>query len=141
MEITGKLYQVTEAKTFETGRSIQEFYLDCTNYNPTTGEKRENYVKFQCWGGIINLSEFIPNDVIKVSFGIRGNWYTGRDGNTYFSQGLNAYRVEKVLPLIHGMPQQPQPAVPPTPAIPPTTGVAPATNLTENISEDDDLPF
>lgn len=146
MEITGKLYSVENAKTFDSGHMVQEFYLDCTHYDPFTGEKKDNFIKFQNWNEKINFNNILPNDNIKVSFGIKGSWYIGRDGNNYFSQNLNAYKVEKVVPLVGGVPK-PQAAsqqtTPPTPAIvypetPPQVAVPPTSSENE---EDDDLPF
>lgn len=79
MEITGKLLKVGPLKTFESGFTVKEFYLDCSEFSRNTGEKIENLIKLQLTGSYTDIVDVYPiGTMLAVSFNIRGRVYKKR---------------------------------------------------------------
>ena len=74
MEIIGTIHSIQELKTFDSGFMVQEFYLNISKSNQYTGEKYENYAKFQVVNQKIKLELFNLGDVVRVYFGINGRF-------------------------------------------------------------------
>ncbi len=93
MEITGKLLEIREVKTFDSGFMVQEFVLDISRYNQLTGEVYENFALLQSANEKIDFTGFKIGDAVKVSFGINGRKYE-KEGNVNYFQNLSAYKME-----------------------------------------------
>lgn len=94
MEVTARLASLGEVKQFESGFMLQEFYLDATRFNQTTGEKYSNYIKLQNANERLDLSPIDIGDMVKVEFGVSGRFYANQEGESRHSQNLNAYKIE-----------------------------------------------
>lgn len=132
MELVGIFKKASNIKTFESGFTVQEFYLDNQNFNQSTGELYSNHLKFQLIGDKTNLiSNIKPGDRIKVFFRIKGQTFIKEDGTKGHAQNLNAWKVEAVQSTNTTQ------APPSTPT--PKPQQAPEPKVEEE--EDDDLPF
>lgn len=97
MELRGILLNKSEVKTFESGFSIQEFYLDCKRFNPNTGEPIENVLKFQTSRSVVldTLSGLSKGQNVIVSFNPQGRVYDKKDGTgNGHAQNLDAWKIE-----------------------------------------------
>lgn len=98
MEITGTIKEIGKIKEFNNDFKVQDLILDISQYNQTTGEKYENFVKLQ-----ISKSkpmDFINNckigEVVKVNFNLSGKFLTNEEtGKEFFIQNLNAWKIER----------------------------------------------
>ncbi|MFT5466803.1 MAG: single-strand DNA-binding protein [Verrucomicrobiales bacterium] len=84
-EIDGKIHQIDDIQTFNSGFSKREFVVEVED------GKFPQMLKFECVKDKTALTDgHGVGDVVKVSFDIRGNEYNGR-----YYVNLNAWRVEK----------------------------------------------
>lgn len=98
MEITGKIKTIGNIKEFDNNFRVQEIILDITQYNQTTGEKYENYIKVQVSKSkpFETLGNCKVDDIIKVDFNINGRFFVKKDtGEEIFMQNLDCWRIEK----------------------------------------------
>lgn len=138
--------------------------MDNSTFDQFTGEKRENFLKFQVTNKNIEKLQNIPvGAIIKVTFGIRGRFFDGTDRETgatkkMHGQNLDAYGFEVIqmppqeqptayAPAPHEQNSYRQPA-PPTVQQPQQTAMLdaygnpiPANQAPANQQDDDDLPF
>ena len=138
MVIIGIIHSIQNPKTFESGFTVQEFYLDTSRHNQYTDEKYENYAKFQVLNKKINLELFKPDDIVRVSFNINGKVIDQKDSSgkvvdqkddskkKFFVQNLTAYKIE---------PYQR------SKDIQPTVLASEQAKEMHSLEKDDDLPF
>ena len=97
-EITGIFLGATEKKLLENGKCVRDFYLDITTRNSPTGRAEPNTPCFGLYGDKCNLVDNLEkNQLIKVTFFIRGKKYTNRTtGKAAVFTGLSAWNIEPV---------------------------------------------
>ncbi|PZP49354.1 MAG: hypothetical protein DI598_08030 [Pseudopedobacter saltans] len=93
-EISGKLIEkyntVQRTSTFRT----REFVIEVSE--EANGRTFYNYVKFQCVQDKTEiLDRFNNNDILKVTFNIRGTKWE-KDGKVNYITNLDAWRIESV---------------------------------------------
>tara|TARA_Y100000782_G_C10188538_1_gene268586 strand:- start:10703 stop:11080 length:378 start_codon:yes stop_codon:yes gene_type:complete len=123
VEITGRIKEIFEAQTFNSGFKKLEFVV-------TTQEQYPQDLKLELVQDKVDLINGMnKGDEVKAQVNLRGNEYQGR----YFVN-LQAWRVEKVQPEASSNPGMPSP--------PPSSG-APLPNEPAPFDTDgeDDLPF
>lgn len=99
-QITGKLEFVGEtiARTPKNGGQPfyrREFVLDCTRYNPDTGEPCENHPKFELSGNNCTLlDQFQISQKVTVDFSLKGAKYPDQQtGEIKYFTSINAFRI------------------------------------------------
>ena len=99
-QITGKLELVGEtiARTSKNGGQPfyrREFVLDCTRYNPDTGEPWENHPKFELAGNNCTLlDQFQIGQKVTVDFSLKGAKYPDQQtGEIKYFTSINAFRI------------------------------------------------
>ena len=99
-QITGKLELVGEtiARTPKNGGQTfyrREFVLDCTRYNPDTGEPWENHPKFELAGNNCTLlDQFQIGQKLTVDFSLKGAKYPDQQtGEIKYFTSINAFRI------------------------------------------------
>lgn len=145
-QITGKLEHVGEtvARTPKNGGQLfyrREFVLDCTRYNPDTGEPWENHPKFELSGNNCTLlDQFQLGQRLTVDFSLKGAKYNDQTTNEvkYFTS-INAFRVA-LAEQQQGQYQQGQQAVQ-QPAQSQQQQFPPKVDMNGVPVENDDLPF
>lgn len=102
-QITGKLEVVgdTIARTSKNGGQPfyrREFVLDCTRYNPDTGEPWENHPKFELAGNNCTLlDQFQIGQKVAVDFSLKGAKYPDQQtGEIKYFTSINAFRITLV---------------------------------------------
>ena len=149
-QITGKLELVGEtiARTPKNGGQPfyrREFVLDCTRYNPDTGEPWENHPKFELSGNNCSLIEqFQIGQRLTVDFSLKGTKYADQQtGEIKYFTSINAFRIAPAEQRQQQQDFQPQTA---------PTGMQPSAQQTQQpfppkVDENgapvdnDDLPF
>ena len=149
-QITGKLELVGEtiARTPKNGGQPfyrREFVLDCTRYNPDTGEPWENHPKFELSGNNCSLIEqFQIGQRLTVDFSLKGTKYADQQtGEIKYFTSINAFRIAPAEQRQQHQDFQPQTA---------PTGMQPSAQQTQQpfppkVDENgapvdnDDLPF
>ena len=151
-QITGKLELVGETVARNSSNGGQPFYrrefvLDCTRYNPDTGEPWYNYPKFELSGNKCTLIDhFQIGQRLTVDFSLKGTKYTDeKTGETKFFTTINAFGIAlaqqgqqqqtQYQPATAPTNQQPAQQMQATPPFPP--------QVDENGVQvnNDDLPF
>lgn len=98
-QITGKIEDigVTIPITTKSGQIIyrRELVLDCTRYNPETGEQWENHPKFEFAGNNCRiLDQFQKDQRVTVDFSLKGAKYPDpQTGEIKYFTSINAFRV------------------------------------------------
>lgn len=94
MTITGTLFLI-EGKLRKTDKmEIQEFILDASTFDIHSGDRRENYLKFQCINNKCSLlNGFKVGDSVTVSFYPNGRFYQ-KDGKDLHIQNNNVFKIE-----------------------------------------------
>lgn len=100
--IVGKVYRINKPKFREnknTGKTYatQEIFLQDVRYDSRTGEKLyENHVMFEFGGDKIHqLDNFKVGDMVQISFGIQGRFYTDKTTmEERFFQSVHGSRIE-----------------------------------------------
>ena len=93
--------------------SKRDVVLDCTRYNPVSGEPEENIISLEFSGyKVEELNNFKEGDMVTVSFVIQGRRYTDRTGvekifTAIRPYKIEAYRTQQVAP--QQAPEKPQP--------------------------------
>ena len=151
-QITGKLELVGETTARNSSNGGQPFYrrefvLDCTRYNPDTGEPWENHPKFELSGNRCTLiDQFQIGQRVTVDFSLKGSKYTDeKTGEIKYFTTIGAFGIALAQ---QGQQQQTQyqPATAPTNQQPAqqTAGQQPfPPQVGENGApvENDNLPF
>ena len=111
-QITGKLEFVgdTVARTPKNGHQPfyrREFVLDCTRYNPDTGEPWENHPRFELSGKNCSLVEqFQVGQRLTVDFTLKGAKYVDQQtGETKYFTTINAFQIALAEAQNHYHPQ------------------------------------
>lgn len=148
-QITGKIEVIgaTASITSKDGSKTyhkRELVLDCTRYNPNTGEPWENYPKFELSGNnCAILDQFQVGQRVTVDFSLRGVKYTDQTtGEIKYFTGVCAFKVQLAQQTYQNQPatalsnQQPQTM---------SSGAVPFPPQIDNngmpIENKDDLPF
>ncbi len=149
-QITGKLEFMGEtiARTPKNGGQPfyrREFVLDCTRYNPETGEPWENHPKFELSGNNCSLIEqFQIGQRLTVDFSLKGAKYPDQQtGEIKYFTSINAFKIAPAEQRQQQQDFQPQTA---------PTGMQPSVQQTQQpfppkVDENgapvdnDDLPF
>lgn len=98
-QITGKIEVIgaTTPITTKTGSTIyrRELVLDCTRFNPDTGEPWENHPKFELGGQNVNiLDQFQVGQRVTVDFSLRGAKYPDQTtGEIKYFTSISAFKV------------------------------------------------
>lgn len=150
-QITGKLELVGETIARNSSNGGQPFYrrefvLDCTRFNPDTGEPWENHPKFELSGNKCTLiDQFQIGQRLTVDFSLRGSKYTDeKTKETKYFTTISAFGI--ALAQQPGQQQQNgyQPTMAPTnqqPAQMQQNPFPPQVGEGEVPPENDDLPF
>lgn len=97
MELHGMLRSIGRVERITESFTKVDVILDTSTYEQGTGKKYENYAKLQFINDHINkLSEFREGDRVKIGFRISGKESTTSEGKAFFSQNLNAFKIEKI---------------------------------------------
>lgn len=151
--ITGRILLIGEVENIPYQDKIlrkREVVLDCSRFDTMTGEKKENYPKFEFTGKHVDdLNNYQAGQFVTVSFLLSGRKVEKEGKTTYFTN-ITAYKIEPYQRYNNGA-QQAQPSQPytPQPVVqnhqPQTTAPQP-TPFPPDIDEQgnpakDDLPF
>ena len=97
MEIRGAILAINPVREISEKFSVQEIYLDTSNYNNFTGEKYENATMVQNINGKVNVTGLKRGDVVDVKAYLNGRFFKKKDGEAGFMQSLNLSSIEKAL--------------------------------------------
>ncbi len=99
-EISGKLIEKFDPIQVSDKFRKREFVVEKTE---TAGSAEYiNYIKFQLTQDRCNLIEaFHTNDMIKISFNIKGNRWE-RDGNVNYFTNLDVWRIDQLSDKLNG---------------------------------------
>ena len=90
----------------------REIVLDCSRFDTMTGEKKENYPKFEFTGKHVDdLNNYQVGQFVTVSFLLSGR-KVEKDGKTSYFTNITAYKIEPYQRYNSGA-QQAQPYTPP----------------------------
>lgn len=140
-QITGKILHigdVLQVATKDASRPLlkRSVVLDCTRFDPYTGERdvHENTPELEFAGEKLceELKSYEKGEVVTVSFDVRGARYTTKDGKQAIFTRLVPYRIEKRQrsgSTAAGVAQQT------------ATDATPQENAPQNEGEANDLPF
>lgn len=128
-QISGRVIAVSQVQTVATTDASKpplkkrEIYIDCTRYDPYTGERSqyENKPLLE-FAGDKTLEKVSPvldqvqkNDIVTISFELVGRQYKGQDGKTKFSTGIRCYDIAITRKAAASVQQTAQPAPQPAP--------------------------
>ena len=116
LTITGKVYSVGDTVSIVSKNGGQPFLkrevvLDCTRFDPYTGErdKFENFPQFEFGGDKCSeLDKCKVGDVVTISFDLSGSFYKGQDGVERNFTRIRGYKVE--IKQGYSQPKTEQPA-------------------------------
>jgi hypothetical protein len=143
-QISGRVIAVSKVQTVASADPSKaplkkrEIYIDCTRYDPYTGERSqyENKPLLEFGGdklveklGALDLKE---GDVVKVSFFIQGTPYKDQQGKTKVFTGIRTTDIEVIR-------KKDAPAPNPTPA--PAAPAEQAAKAGSSVDGRDGLPF
>ena len=156
-QISGRviaLSKVTEVASIDASKPAmkkRELYIDCTRFDPYTGErsKYENKPLLEFGGDkVLAKLESLnikPNDIVKVSFDIQGTPYKDKTtGKMRVYTAIRCYDIEVTRRADGSVPQQAQqPAPQPQPQPAPATQAQQQTmnDPLPTADPDDGLPF
>ena len=99
--ITGRILQIGDIEEIECKNSNSVFQkrnivLNCTRSN--FGQVFENYPSFELFGKHLNdADDFNVNDIVTVSFSIKGTKIMNGDGKEKFFNTISCYKIEKYI--------------------------------------------
>lgn len=148
-QITGKIEVIGEKTSIPSKNGGQPFLkqdlvLDCTRFNPDTGEPWENHPRFELTGrNVGQLDNLQLNQKVTVDFALKGAKYADPEtGEVKYFTSISAF---KVTPVSNQQPQQnyqqgeaPASLQTPVPQAGPVQGQAQGMPQQE---DNDDLPF
>ena len=106
-QVSGRVIAVSQVQTVATTDASKpslkkrEIYIDCTRYDPYTGERSqyENKPLLE-FAGDKTLEKVNPvlnqaqkDDIVNISFELVGRQYKGKDGKTVFTTGIRCYDI------------------------------------------------
>ena len=154
-QISGRVIAVSKVQTVASADPSKaplkkrEIYIDCTRYDPYTGERSQyenkpllEFVSDKTLEKVNPVLDSIQkDDIVTISFDLQGRQYKGKDGKTQFTTGIRCYDIavtrragQAVAQPVQAAPQaaaQPQYAAP--------TAESPFAGGSEN--DNDALPF
>lgn len=154
-QISGRVIAVSKVQTVASADPSKaplkkrEIYIDCTRYDPYTGERSQyenkpllEFVSDKILGKVNPVLDSIQkDDIVTISFDLQGRQYKGKDGKTQFTTGIRCYDIvvtrragQAVAQPVQAAPQasaQPQDAAP----------MAQSPFVGEGEKKDDGLPF
>ena len=154
-QISGRVIAVSKVQTVASADPSKaplkkrEIYIDCTRYDPYTGERSQyenkpllEFVSDRTLEKVNPvLDSILEGDIVTISFDLQGRQYKGKDGKTQFTTGIRCYDIavtrragQAVAQPVQAAPQaaaQPQYAAP--------TAESPFAGGSEN--DNDALPF
>lgn len=139
MEITGKIKKIMDLQEVKERFRKREFVL-VTDFNTPYPQ----YILFQTTQDKCALLDNLKvNDEVKVFFNIRGREWTNPEGQTKYFVTLEAWRIDKFIPVEAGSTSTPSVNYNKESSEKTSTYSIPATNTsTSDIqTESDDLPF
>lgn len=105
LQMTGvvKIITPTASLTSKDGNKTftrRELVLDCTRFNPNTGEPYPNFPTFEFGGNNCTMLDgFQTGQRVTVSFSLEGREYQDRNtGATKYFNGVRGYKVELAQP-------------------------------------------
>ena len=128
-QISGRVIAVSQVQTVSSADASKpplkkrEIYIDCTRYDPYTGERSqyENKPLLE-FAGDKTLEKVNPildqvqkDDIVTVSFELVGRQYKGKDGKTVFTTGIRCYDIAITRKAGQQVAQTAQPAPQPAP--------------------------
>ena len=144
-QITGKIIAISDVQTIKSSDANKQpfekrqLFLDCTRYDPYTGERGFENTPLLEFGGksLEKLEELVAqglkkDDIVTISFDIQGSKYT-KDGKTQIFTRVRPYDIEVFKP--HSQNNEPQHDAVQTPTPAPEPAPAPAAYT------DNGLPF
>jgi len=103
-EITGKLILKEDTQVVSDRFKKREFVIEVENER---NQEWNDFIKFQLTQDRCDLLETISvNDLIKVSFNIKGRKWE-KDGKVNYFSNLEAWRIEKIQAVASDMPPEP----------------------------------
>ena len=106
-QISGRVIAVSQVQTVASADASKapfkkrEIYIDCTRYDPYTGERSqyENKPLLEFASDKILekvnpvLDQVQKNDIVCISFDLQGRQFKGKDGKTVFTTGIRCYDI------------------------------------------------
>ena len=154
-QISGRVIAVSKVQTVASADPSKaplkkrEIYIDCTRYDPYTGERSQyenkpllEFVSDRTLEKVNPVLDSIrEGDIVTISFDLQGRQYKGKDGKTQFTTGIRCYdiAVTRRAGQAAAQPVQaaPQAAAQPQDAAP----MAQSPFVGEGEKKDDGLPF
>lgn len=101
-QITGRIIEIGQivqilSKNGGNPFTKREFILDATTYDPYTGERSEyeNVIPLEFSGDkCAELDRYKNDDVVTVSFALRGRSWTNQDGEFKRMASIQCYKIE-----------------------------------------------
>lgn len=100
-QITGKIEVIGATVGMPSRDGVKTFYrrelvLDCTRYNPDTGEPWENHPRFELSGNNCGLlDQFAIGQRVTVDFSLRGTKYQdSQTGEVKYFTTINAFKIQ-----------------------------------------------
>lgn len=97
MEIRGAILAINPVRQISEKFSVQEIYLDTSNYNNITGEKYENATMIQNINSKVSVENFRRGEMVTAKVYLNGRFFNRKDGSAGFMQGFNLASMEIVL--------------------------------------------
>ena|SRR5690554_1070614 len=97
MEIRGAILAIKPVRQISEKFSVQEIYLDTSNYNNMTGEKYENATMIQNVNGRVPIDHFKRGEMVNAKVYLNGRFFTRKDGTPGFMQSFNLASIEVAL--------------------------------------------
>lgn len=95
--ITGRILLIGEVENIPYQDKVfskREVVLDCSRFDTMTGEKMENYPKFEFTGKHVDdLNNYQVGQFVTVSFVLSGR-RVEKDGKTSYFTNITAYKIE-----------------------------------------------
>jgi len=136
-EISGRLAEKYETQRVSDRFQKREFVLEIKSTG-STGYEFVDFIKFQATQDRCSLlDQFSIDDVVKVSFNLRGRKWE-KDGQVSYFTNLEAWRVENVQAESGGIPSD---SIPGASDVPDQNAPFPNQAPSSDDSGNDDLPF
>ena len=128
-QVAGRVIAVSKVQTVASADpnkaplKKREIYIDCTRYDPYTGERSqyENkpLLEFAGEKTLMKvdpvLDSLVKDDIVTISFELVGRSFKGKDGKTVFTTGIRCYDIAVTRKAAQGAAQTAQPAPAPAP--------------------------
>jgi len=106
-QISGRVIAVSKVQTVASADPSKaplkkrEIYIDCTRYDPYTGERSQyenkpllEFVSDRTLEKVNPVLDSIrEGDIVTISFDLQGRQYKGKDGKTQFTTGIRCYDI------------------------------------------------